>query len=335
MNAQHIPEISVIVPVYRVERFLTVCVDSILGQTFRDFELILVDDGSPDGCPALCDAAARRDDRVRVIHQKNRGLSGARNAGLDIARGNWIAFVDSDDRVQSAFLERLHRAAQDADADAAICGTFCMREDGTLYPSKQGDGYASDEMIHDEVLTGWEAINRLPLSAFQVSWNKLYRRQLFDGLRFPEGKRYEDTFTSPLLYQRVRRLACVSQELYIYRIVEGSIMHSKITLQSLDRVEAFYRMFLVMREQHTEDLCIPCAMVLTSLADVWKHLPPADRRSPRMKECIGYGRDAWRMLCSAHGITPRALRDTVVHAVSPHRYLDDRRRRLAKKSARK
>lgn len=86
------PEISVIVPVYRVEKYLNDCIDSILAQTFADFELILVDDGSPDSCPALCDAAAERDSRIRVIHQKNRGLSGARNAGLDIARGRWAAF---------------------------------------------------------------------------------------------------------------------------------------------------------------------------------------------------------------------------------------------------
>lgn len=91
------PEISVIVPVYRVEKYLNDCIDSILAQTFADFELILVDDGSPDSCPALCDAAAARDSRIRVIHQKNRGLSGARNAGLDAAEGEWIAFVDSDD----------------------------------------------------------------------------------------------------------------------------------------------------------------------------------------------------------------------------------------------
>ena len=91
------PEISIIVPVYRVEKYLNDCIDSILAQTFADFELILVDDGSPDSCPALCDAAAARDSRIRVIHQKNRGLSGARNAGLDAAEGEWIAFVDSDD----------------------------------------------------------------------------------------------------------------------------------------------------------------------------------------------------------------------------------------------
>lgn len=103
------PEISVIVPVYKVERFLPACIDSLLAQTFADFELILVDDGSPDGCPVLCDAAAEKDNRVRVLHKANGGVSTARNAGLDMARGKWIAFVDSDDSVQPDYLERCTR----------------------------------------------------------------------------------------------------------------------------------------------------------------------------------------------------------------------------------
>ena len=99
------PEISVIVPIYRVERFLPRCIDSILKQTFRDIEVILVDDGSDDGCPAICDAAAEKDARVRVIHQKNQGLSAARNAGIDEAQGSYIAFADSDDYLEPCMLE--------------------------------------------------------------------------------------------------------------------------------------------------------------------------------------------------------------------------------------
>ena len=105
------PEISIIVPVYKTERFLSACISSILAQTFTDFELILVDDGSPDSCPALCDAAAAKDSRIRVIHQKNCGLSGARNAGLDAAEGEWIAFVDSDDTITPDFCAKLYHAA--------------------------------------------------------------------------------------------------------------------------------------------------------------------------------------------------------------------------------
>ena len=110
-RAESRPEISIIVPVYKVERYLNECIDSILAQTFTDFELILVDDGSPDGCPALCDAAAAKDSRIRVIHKPNGGVSSARNAGLDTVRGNWIGFVDSDDSIDPSYYEKLHQAA--------------------------------------------------------------------------------------------------------------------------------------------------------------------------------------------------------------------------------
>ena len=104
-----------------MEKYLNECIDSILAQTFTDFELILVDDGSPDSCPALCDAAAAKDSRIRVIHQKNRGLSVARNAGLDAAEGEWIAFVDSDDTIMPDFCAKLYHAAQEAGAQMAVC----------------------------------------------------------------------------------------------------------------------------------------------------------------------------------------------------------------------
>ena len=104
-RAESRPEISIIVPVYKVERYLNECIDSILAQTFTDFELILVDDGSPDGCPALCDAAVAKDSRIRVIHKPNGGVSSARNAGLDTVRGNWIGFVDSDDSIDPSTMK--------------------------------------------------------------------------------------------------------------------------------------------------------------------------------------------------------------------------------------
>ena len=125
------PRISVIVPVYKVEQFLPACVQSILGQTFADFELILVDDGSPDGCGALCDAYAGQDGRVRVIHQKNGGLSAARNSGIAAATGEFLAFVDADDIVAPDYLEQLYCALRSSGADMALCAVEDVNEDGT------------------------------------------------------------------------------------------------------------------------------------------------------------------------------------------------------------
>lgn len=126
--------LSIIVPVYDVERYLPKCIDSVLAQTFTDFELILVEDGSPDNCPALCDAAATKDARIRVIHQKNGGLSAARNAGLDAARGAWIGFVDSDDYIAPEMYEALYKAVQSTGADLALCDYAEVDETGALCP---------------------------------------------------------------------------------------------------------------------------------------------------------------------------------------------------------
>ena len=143
------PEISIIVPVYQVEKYLNECIDSILAQTFTDFELILVDDGSPDNCPALCDAAAKRDSRVRVIHKQNGGVSTARNAGLDAAQGNWIAFVDSDDTVEPS-IWKMHKAVETV--QILHRSSQCIDETGKTLAS--GEHRLLNEFLPQEHLDG-------------------------------------------------------------------------------------------------------------------------------------------------------------------------------------
>ena len=145
--------ISVIVPVYRVEKYLPACIDSILNQTFTDFELILVDDGSPDRCPEICDEVARRDARVRVIHQANAGLSAARNAGIEIAHGEWLGFVDSDDYIAPQFYEKLYQTAQRTDADCVMCSVQNVDESGKSIDSAL-------MRVADEVKTGQEVLQK-------------------------------------------------------------------------------------------------------------------------------------------------------------------------------
>jgi len=211
------PEISVIVPVYRVEKYLNDCIDSILAQTFADFELILVDDGSPDNCPALCDAAAAKDSRIRVIHQKNRGLSGARNAGLDIARGRWAAFVDSDDMLLPQALEKAHSTAEKTGADVVLYGFAFTDENGKVY-----EGW--DTTQYDEVIPQQEIYNRLVIGMYQSMCNKLFRRELFEqvGGERPEcdGSQDHDLFLR--LIEQVGGAAHVPQVLYYWRVHAGS-----------------------------------------------------------------------------------------------------------------
>ena len=149
------PLLSIIVPVYKVENYLQKCIDSILAQTFTDFELILVEDGSPDGCPALCDAAAAKDARIRVLHQKNGGLSAARNAGLDVARGEWIGFVDSDDYIAPEMYETLYKAVQSTGADLALCDYAEVDEAGR--PAMSADARSG---LKKRIFAGQELLKR-------------------------------------------------------------------------------------------------------------------------------------------------------------------------------
>ena len=322
---QKYPEISIIVPVYRVEKYLNACIDSILAQTFADFELILVDDGSPDRCPALCDAAAAKDSRIRVIHKPNGGVSTARNAGLDAASGSWIAFVDSDDTVHPEYLQKLYAAAVSAGADLAICGSQCIDEAGAL-------AAAGEPRIGRDVLPRQEILRRMVASDYQVPWNKLYRRSLFAQLRYPENKAFEDTCLMPAVYAQAASMSEVPDYLYNYRLVQGSAMHRKTTLKTLDWVEAWYRLFEVLQQNGiTDTLCAAYRPILTAVWDIWLHLTPEERRSPRMQEAFGYERTARRALLQAHGVTPGSLRAAVVCAVSARRYLDLCRSRAAKR----
>lgn len=227
---------SVIVPVYNVAPYLGECVDSILAQTHRDLDVILVDDGSRDESGALCDRYAAADARVRVVHQPNAGLSAARNAGLGLARGSHIAFVDGDDAVSPAFIEGL----LGMDADVAQCA-FCA----------SATSLQSMPTI-TEALTPHDALERLQVDnagTYTVVWNKLYRRCLFEGLRFPEGKQHEDEFITYRLLWAARSICVTSSPLYFYRQRPGSIMGMGITYKSLDAVEALEERALFYRER--------------------------------------------------------------------------------------
>lgn len=154
------PKISVIVPVYRVEKYLGRCVNSLLGQTLSDIEIILVDDGSPDGCPALCDEFAKKDGRIKVLHKENEGLGLARNSGMNLAVGEYIAFVDSDDYVKSEMYRTLYEAAQRENADIAMCGLCCI---GGIMSAKENDVQNINCFDGYTVFDGKEGIDRLML----------------------------------------------------------------------------------------------------------------------------------------------------------------------------
>ncbi len=208
--------ISVIVPVYKVEKYLRRCVDSILNQSYTDFELLLIDDGSPDGCPQICDEYARLDNRVRVFHKPNGGLSDARNYGLDQISGDYVSFIDSDDYVGPDYLKILIELAEKYDASVAAVAHVCVYNDETSFVSSRDDRY---EIPNDKILRA-VAQGQLIFSA----WGKLIHRDLFAQARFPVGYLFEDNLLMPYLMCECDTIACSASQQYYWLKRPDSIM---------------------------------------------------------------------------------------------------------------
>ena len=310
------PEISIIVPVYKVEKYLNECIDSILAQTFTDFEVILVDDGSPDGCPALCDAAAAKDSRIRVIHQQNKGLSGARNAGLDIACGNWISFVDSDDALDKTFYEKLHRAAVQTGAEIAVCNILFIEADGSLCNYQE-------RPLRNEVLSGEEAIHRIRVTPMDHATTKLYQRKIFAALRFPVGKNYEDAFTNPAVFEQVEKVACLEEKLYHYRMNPEGIMRGKATLKSLDEVEANYKLLQCTLKHGKKDAAfLQYALMKKYFRGIKKRLPPELRQDAKVKQTEACIAQAKTEIQQGGAYTLRNMLETALNFAAPQLYFD-------------
>lgn len=226
------PTISVIVPVYKVEAYLDRCVKSILAQTYTDFELILVDDGSPDNCPAMCDAWAEKDSRIVVIHQANGGLSAARNAGIDWAFAHsdseWLTFIDSDDWVHSEYLAVLYQAVTTNGTELSACEANRVTEE-VLFPIAFP--------IKSKVMESEFAYSHR-YGMLLIACAKLYRKPLWNGVRFPVGKLHEDAFTVYKILFDAQRVAICDTPLYYYYQNLSGIMNSPWTPKRLDEMAA-------------------------------------------------------------------------------------------------
>lgn len=252
------PQISVIVPVYKVEPYLRRCLDSILGQTFADFELILVDDGSPDNCPAICDEYAWKDTRVHVIHQENGGLSAARNAGIDWAFANsdsqWLNFVDSDDWVHPEYLERLLDAAIKYNVKISIC-------------SHQVTGGENPIVLDEDLVPQlWKSEDFYVQQNGDatVACSKLYNKDCFQTIRYPVGKLHEDVFVTYLILFGSPYIAVIKAPLYAYYQSPQSITRSKWTPKRMDVLEGRNQQIDFFRQQGFQN-----ALQKTSFLLLW------------------------------------------------------------------
>ena len=225
--------ISVIVPIYKVEDYLDRCVKSIVEQTYSNLEIILVDDGSPDQCPKLCDEWAKKDARIKVVHKKNGGLSDARNAGMKIMTGDYVSYIDSDDWIAKDMYERMLTAIKKNNAD--ICECAFERTSGTVQNTrKQQDDHAM-------VLDKESAILSVVEEKIQpVVWNKLYKREIVETLYFEVGKYNEDEFFTYKAIEKTEKIVQILYVGYYYFFREDSIINETYTIRRLDGLEARY-----------------------------------------------------------------------------------------------
>ena len=227
--------ISVIIPVYNVEKYLEKCINSVINQTYKNLEIILVNDGSTDNCPYICDEFAKKDNRIKVIHKQNGGLSSARNAGLDVANGQYIGFVDSDDYINPEMYQKLYEALISQNADLSICSYEEVTEKG-----KSIDGFSP---INDEILDANNALLKLNQEKFWyfvVTVSKLYSKNIFENIRFPENRINEDEFVIHEIFYNCKKIATIPNKLYYYVQRSGSITKSKKTIKNFDVIYAMF-----------------------------------------------------------------------------------------------
>lgn len=281
--------VSVIIPVYNVEKYLEECVQSVLHQTYPNIEIILVDDESPDKCPELCDRFANEHEAVTVIHKKNGGLSDARNAGIEVARGDCFAFIDSDDYIAPNMLEvMLDRMERDG-SDMSIC-CFTMVNEISGEPKKTV-GEQSDRVIDP---SGFWHIYKNNGSYSVSSCNKIFRRELFDNLRYSLGRLHEDEFIIHRIVDKCEKISLVSKPMYFRRYRQGSIMTSRTAKREWDCMDAMFDRYGYFMGNNEYDLAfdaVKCIMYRVGLvcADSKKHLIDADKEGLQQRriKCVG------------------------------------------------
>lgn len=235
--------ISIIVPVYKVEKYIHQCVDSIINQTYKNIEIILVDDGSPDNCGKICDEYAEKDSRIKVIHKENGGLSDARNCGIDAASGDWLMFVDSDDWLHNHTVEKLYDAVNKYGVSVSVCN----------YEETSEENPCVDTAISAELWAPKDIYINKHITA-TVAWGKLYRKNCFDEIRYPVGKIHEDEFVTYRILFAQEKIAFIDQPYYAYYINSEGITKSKWNIHRLDAVEALYQQYFYFKD--TNDLLL-------------------------------------------------------------------------------
>lgn len=237
--------ISVIVPVYNVEKYIRQCLDSIINQTYKNLEIILVDDGSTDNSGQICDEYAVKDNRIKVIHKENGGQSSARNTGLDVCTsgGDFVAFVDSDDWLESDMYETLYRDMRRTKADIVVCGYYVEYLKYTAIKNNEENFFDSNEIVLENCFYNKNFQNAV--------WCKLYNRNIFNKIRFPEGRIYEDMLILLEILEQSSSVLITDKILYHYRQQNNSTMNMRTYEKSFEKITACQEILLKIQKKHS------------------------------------------------------------------------------------
>ncbi len=237
------PLISIIIPVFRVEKYLNQCIQSVCGQTYANLEIILIDDGSPDKCPEICEQWGAKDRRIKVVHKLNGGLSDARNAGMKIATGVYVGFIDSDDWISSEMYERLLSAMESNHCDIACCGVEKFWDDSAQREYLSMPVNALLDREEAQIALFRESVLKHPV------WYKLYKHELIKDIPFEVGKQHEDVFWSYQAIGRASKVCVIDYVGYHYRQRQDSIMGKRFSLKNLDAIEAYCKRYRYYKKE--------------------------------------------------------------------------------------
>ncbi len=305
--------ISIIVPIYKVEKYINECIESIINQSYKNIEIILVDDGSPDNCGKICDEYAKTDNRIIVVHKENGGLSDARNAGLDIAKGKYVAFVDSDDYIDNKYIELLYKTIVKNNVRISQCGVNKFRNNGKVIEKigyKEKCIKTNKQMLKEMHEANWENV---------VVWNKMYLSELFKDIRFPKGKIHEDEYTTYKILYKTDKIAIVDEYLYNYRTNEESIMGKKFNIKRLDILGALEeRIAFFDKHQEKELYDIALDFYLQKLRECYLNVKENINEAKEIeKELIEKHRNYSKYILKSKKIKEKSKLKVLIFLISP------------------
>ena len=282
------PLITVIVPVYNVEKYLKKCVDSIINQSYQNLEIILVDDGSTDNSGAICDRYVEQDNRIVVVHKENGGLSDARNAALDIAKGEYIVLVDSDDYVTKDYVSYMYSLLFENSADISAC------ELKKIYSDTDRLEVCSENV---EVMTGCEALEYLlyQRKVAPCAVCKLYKREIFEGIRYPKGMQYEDLATIYKILHKCKKVVLGKEQKYYYYQRSNSIMNDGFNPKKMDRIRVANELKLYVDKYYSQLKLATSTRCFLAGLQVFREIPK-NRKYKR------YSDEAWKQIVTYRGM---------------------------------